>query len=267
MAHMAQPPAFPYERYETLAEPLTVYYPTGEEERAQQVFRAIDKAGNALMQLFDRPMPELEVLLVDPADWQLAPRDEEDEDNSLQPYWTDTTSPPCIVVPSEIDPIFGEMTSTKFAHMLYHEVVLAFLEDDPRPWPTDYPLWADEWQMKFAALWLSHAIDGVEDVVNEDLYEEYEDIFEPELDGKTPVTIRGFDWYEDTSSEDYMEYELLLEQFAADLLATYDATILPKFLDLYRVERDILLSDDVTVMLGTALGPDGTDWLEALEYF
>src|SRR5256885_17222859 len=80
-------------------------------------------------------------------------------------------------------------------------------------------LWADEWQLKFAALWLSQQIDGQKGVVNKDLREKYAEIFEPEEDGKTPVTIRGFDWYDDTTPEDYLCYELLLEQLAADLLA------------------------------------------------
>ena len=64
---------FPYERYETLAEPLTVYYPTGEESLARWVFQTVEKAGKALADLLKLPMPELEILLVSPADWQLAP--------------------------------------------------------------------------------------------------------------------------------------------------------------------------------------------------
>ena len=65
-----------------------------------------------------------------------------------------------------------------------------------------------------------------------DFHEHYAEIFEPELDGKTPVTIRGFDWYEDTSDEDYLIFNLLLEQFAADLQLKYNPEILPRFLDL-----------------------------------
>ncbi len=61
-------------------------------------------------------------------------------------------------------------------------------------------------------------------------------------------------------------YELLLEQFAADLLARYEPDILSRFLALYRTERE-LLSDDVTTMLATVLGPGGSEWLEALVYF
>lgn len=268
---------FPYERYETLAEPLTVYHPTGEEERAHWIFQTIDKAGQKLSALLQQPMPELELLLVDPADWHLAPRSEDESEDKgketgkdvtpLQPYWTDATSPPCIVIPSEFDPIFGEETPEKFAFMLYHELTLAFLEDDTRPWPEDYPLWADEWQIKFAALWLAHSLNGVQDIVNKDLREEYAEVFEAEEDGKTPVTVRGFDWYEDTADEDYLEYELLLEQFAADLLRRNDASILPRFLALYRIEQSVLLSDDVTIMLGTVLDPGGIDWLESLVYF
>jgi len=99
------------------------------------------------------------------------------------------------------------------------------------------------------------------------LHEQFAEIFEPEPDGKTPVTVRGFDWYEDTTLDDYLEYELLLEQFAADLLARYEPEILPRFLALYRVERETLLSDDVALMLASVLGPNETDWLENLVYF
>lgn len=258
---------FPYKKYETLAEPLTVYYPTGEKEYARWVLQTIDKAGVLLTQLLNQPMPEIEILLVDIADWSLAPHSEDDELDSLQPYWTDASSPPCIVIPTQIDPIFGNLTQEKLAYMLYHELTLAFLESDPRPWPNNYPLWADEWLLKFGALWLYQRLYRQRDIVNKDLREQYAEIFEPEPDGKTPVTIRGFDWYEDTAAEDYLAYELLLEQFAADILAAYQPQVLPRFLDLYRVERDELLSEDVTAMLASTLGPGGTTWLEELIYF
>src|SRR5947199_6312060 len=179
-------------------------------------------------------MPDLEILLVDMADWQFLPCDDAEEIRNPHPYWTDTTSPPCIVVPTEIDPIFGTLTQEKFAFILYHEVALAFLESDPRPYPNEYPLWADEWQLKFAALWLSQQISAQKGIVNKDLHEKYAEIFEPEEDGKTPVTIRGFDWYEDTTPEDYLCYEILLEQFAADLLAQYGPAVLLRLLALYR---------------------------------
>ena len=100
-----------------------------------------------------------------------------------------------------------------------------------------------------------------------DLHEQYTEIFEPELDGKTPVTVRGFDWYEDTSSEDYLIFSLLLERLAADLLERYSPEILPRFLDLYRNNFSVLLSDDVTDMLASVLGSGGAEWLEELVYF
>ncbi|GAC1672378.1 MAG: hypothetical protein NVS9B9_29760 [Ktedonobacteraceae bacterium] len=258
---------FPYESYEKLTEPLTVYYPTGEESRARWVLTTVEKAGSLLTALLARPVPEIHIVLAANTDWQLAPRDEEEEVGALQPYWTASTTPPTLVIPATLDAIWGEPTQEKLAFILYHEVVLAFLEDDPRPWPEDYPLWADEWQLKFAALWLSQQLDGVQGVVNKDLHAQFAELFEPEPDGKTPVTVRGFDWYEDTTLDDYLEYELLLEQFAADLLAHYEPEILPRFLALYRVERDILLSDDVALMLASVLGPNETDWLENLVYF
>ncbi len=258
---------FPYEHYEQLAEPLTVFYSTGEENRARWVLATLENASKLLTRLLARPIPEMNILLATNDDWHLAPRDEEEEVSASQPYWTAATTPPTLVIPSTLDTIWGEETQEKFAFILYHEVTLAFLEDDPRPWPDDYPLWADEWQLKFAALWLSHQLDGVQGVVNKDLHEQLAEIFEPEPDGKTPVTVRGFDWYEDTTLEDYLEYELLLEQFAADLLANYQPEILPRFLALYRVESEKLLSDDVTTMFASVLGPNETDWLENLVYF
>ena len=258
---------FPYERYEKLVEPLTVYYPAGEETRARQVFQAVDKAGQLLSQLLGQTAPDMELLLVSTGDWLLTPRDEPEESNELLPYWTDITSPSTLVVPVEIDPVFGEETPERLAFILYHALTLAFLETDPRPWPEDYPLWADEWQLKFAAIWLSHNLDGQQGLVNKELHEEYAEIFEPEPDGKTPVTIRGFDWFEDTSPDDYLAYELLLERFAVDLLNRYDPAVLPRFLALYRTDRAVLLSDDVTAILASALGPGGADWLEELVYF
>ena len=117
------------------------------------------------------------------------------------------------------------------------------------------------------AVWLSYNLDGLQGTIHQDLHEQYADIFEPEPDGKTPMTIRGFDWYEDTPTEEYLCYELLLERFAVDLLTRYDADILPRFLANYRVERDVLLSDDVTSLLAAALGPGGEEWLEELVYF
>ena len=258
---------FPYDRYKMLVEPIAVYYPAGEETLARWIRQTIEQAGAVLTQLLARPMPELEILLVHPDDWETVPHSEMEELGTPHPYWTDVTSPASIVVPTEIDPIFGEMVPEKFAFMLYHELSLAFLEGDPRPWSEERPLWADEWQFKFAALWLSQCLDGVQGVVNKDLHAQYSDIFEPEPDGKTPMTIRGFDWYEDTAPEDYLCYELLLEQFAADLLTQSNEQLLPRFLALYRADDGALLSDDVTAMLVEALGSEHESWLEDLVYF
>jgi hypothetical protein len=259
--------SFPYERYETLAEPRTVYYPASEEEFARWVFQSIDKAGKLLTQLLSQPMPDIELLLVAQDDWNLAPHDEEEELHNPHPFWTDVTTPPSIVVPLELDPIFGEPTIEKLAFMLYHELALAFLENDPRPYPGEYPLWADEWQLKFAALWVSQQVSAFQGIVNKDLHEKYAEIFEPEEDGKTPVTIRGFDWYEDTIPEDYLCYELLLEQLAADILKQYGPEVLPRYLALYRKAHTILLSDEITEMLGAALGVGDVAWLDELVYF
>lgn len=258
---------FPYERYQTLAASLTAYYPAGEEQHARWVMQTLDKAANKLSQLFGRATPEMEVLIVGPDDWDLAPHDDADEVKAPHPYWTEATTPPTFVVPVELDPIFGQWTTEKLAFALYHELALAFLEDDPRPWPEEYPLWADEWQIKFVAVWLAQQLDGQSGMINADLQEEYADIFEPEADGKTPVTVRGFDWFDDTEAEDYLCFELLLERFAVDLLERYDIDILQRFLTLYRQPHASLLSDDVTVMLETALGPGSEEWLEALVYF
>lgn len=264
---MSNPLPFPYERYELLEAPLTVYFPPGQEEYASQVLQPVQQASRLLSTLLGQPVPDIELLLVAPGDWELAPREEAEEAVPSNPYWTDATNPSSLVIPLELDPIFGEQTPEKLAFLLYHELALAFLENDPRPWPEEYPLWADEWQLKVAALWLFQQISEHQGIVNRDLHEQYADIFEPESDGKTPVTIRGFDWDEDTTPEDYLIYELLLEQFAADLLARYGPTVLPRFLSLYRTEQAVLLSDEATLMLGQALGSNGTEWLEALVYF
>jgi|SRR5690348_11248184 len=259
--------SFPYERYQTLEEPVRIYYPTGHNTLVRQVLQWVDEADRLLADLLAIPVPEMEVLLIAPADWQNAPTDEPEETPMLLPYWTEVTQPSTLVVPTELDPIMGRFSQVKLAFLLFHEVAHAFLASDPRPWPLESPLWGDEWQLQFAALWLYYQIYHTTGIVMTDLHTEYAGIFEPEADGKTPVTVRGFDWYEDTTPQDYLEYTLLLERFAADLLERHDASILPRFIELYRKEGVVWLSDDVTHLLGTALGNSGEAWLEELPYF
>ena len=259
--------SFPYEHYQKLAEPIPVYYPTGQDTLARWVFQSVNKASELLAQLLDIPTPAMEILLVAPEDWQNVPLDEPEETVIMLPYWTDVTEPSSMVVPTQLDPIMGKYSLEKLAFLLFHEVAHAFLACDPLPWPLESPLWADEWQVQFAALLLYHQIYSTTGIVMTDLHYNYEDIFEPEADGKTPVTVRGFDWYEDTTTQDYLEYTLLLERFADDLLARYDASILPRFIALYRKEGVVWLSDEVTNLLGITLGDGGEVWLEELPYF
>src|SRR5260370_41474707 len=186
---------FHYDRYERLAEALTAYYPSGEEELANWIVQTLGKASERLTQLFERPMPDMEILVVKPEDWSLVPRSDLEEERVRRPYWTDETNPPTLVAPTEIDPTFGAITREKIAFMLYHELALAFLEEDPRPWPDESPLWAYEWQFEFVACLLAYILNVVHGIYSSDLHEQYADLFEPEPDGKTPVTVRGFDWY------------------------------------------------------------------------
>jgi len=270
---------FPYDHYkrftpQSLAgSEMTVYYSASDETRARRIVQAILQAQALLSKLLYLSVQSMDVLFPTRAQWFLAPRAKEDtvptaEEEPFLPYWTDVVSPPCLVVPPELDSMWGEETAEKLLFLVYHELALSFLEiADIRDWPDDAPLWADEWQLKFAALWLSHEIDGVKGLVNTDLREEFEESFEPEPDGKTPVTVRGFDWYDDTTPDEYLEYEILLEQFAADLLANYSPEILPDFLIHYRVYRERFLSDEVTEILASVLGPQGEEWLENLVYF
>jgi len=43
--------------------------------------------------------------------------------------------------------------------------------------------------------------------------------------------------------------------------------VLPRYLALYRKAHTVLLSDEITEMLGTALGAGGVAWLDELVYF
>lgn len=264
----------PYEEfatYEMIPGSPPTYYPAGQESVAREISQEMGRACTLLSELLKLPAPELDIVLIGTADWEFAPPDEMDAPpgppGSMLPYWTDVPQTPMLVVPEQMDEIIGEQTPQKRSLLLYHELAHAFLESDPRPWPEDSPLWADEWQLQFAAFWLFRQLHGQFKHITDDLQRQFAEIFEPEPDGKTPVTIRGFDWYEDTTPEDYLEYALLLEKFAVDLLTRYNATVLPRFLERYRQEWPVLLSDEVTKMLGEVLGPGGEEWLEDLVYF
>src|SRR5215469_1250389 len=218
---------FPYAKYEKIAEPLPVYYPKSQSELAHSITQSVDQAGQKLTRLLGQPVPEMEILLVTPADWHATPHDDPEEPGNALPYWTTVTKSPSIIIPTQLDPIIGRPSQEKLAYLVYTVLTQAFLEKDSRPWPEESPLWADEWQIQFAALWLMQHVHGQRGIVMKDLHEQYAEIFEPEPDGKTPVTIRGFDWYKDTSEEDYLIFSLLLEQFSADLLLKFSPDILP----------------------------------------
>jgi hypothetical protein len=264
-----EPLPFPYAQYAALVGSLKTYYPPGQEELAGRVQQEIEQASKLLGDLLNLPLPEMELLVIAPADWEFAPPEDTETPGApgtMLPYWTDITEPPTLVVPEQMDEVIGEATSEKLSLLLYHEVAHAFLESDPRPWPEENPLWADEWQLQFAGFWLFQQIHGNIVHITADLHEQFAASFEPEADGKTPITVRGFDWYEDTTPEDYLEFALLLENFAIDLLTHYDAAILPRFLERYRQETP-LLSDEITLMLADVLGTGGEEWLENLVYF
>jgi hypothetical protein len=257
----------PYENYEKIGKPLSFYFPKGQSSLAHPIIQSVDQACRRLMRLLDRPVPKMELILVAPEDWYATPHDDPEEPTNALPYWTTVTKYPSIIIPTQLDPIVGRSTQEKLTYLIFTVLVQAFLESDARPWPEESPLWADEWQVQFAALWLMQRIHGHRGMIMNDLHEQYYEFFEPELDGKTPVTIRGFDWYEDTSEEDFLIFNLLLEQFATDLLLKFNPEILPRFLEVYRNDYSVLLSEDVTVMLARILGSGGSDWLENLVYF
>ena len=258
---------FPYEKYERVATPFPVFYSESQASLVHTISQSVYLASQGLKQLLDQQIPKMQMLLVEPADWHTTPRDDPEEPANALPYWTTVTHPPSFVIPSQLDPIAGQPTLEKLIYLIYTVLAQAFLESDSRPWPEESPLWADEWQMQFAAVWLMQHINGQSGIVMKDLQDHFAEIFEPELDGKTPVTIRGFDWYEDTSEEDYLIFNLLLEQFAVDLLQKYSPEILPRFLEMYRNDYSVLLSDDVTDMFARVLGLGGAEWLENLVYF
>ncbi len=259
----------PYTHYHVLPGRFKTYYPAGEEALATRVQREVEQAGQLLADLLGLAQPPMELLIVAPEDWELAPPEDEEHEGApetMLPYWTDTSEPQMLVVPQKMAEIIGEPTPEKLSLLLDHEVANAFLENDTRPWPTESPLWGNEWPLQFAAFWLFQQINGKAEQITTDLHQQFAESFEPEADGKTPVTVRGFDWDEETSREEYLEFALLLENFALDLLARYDASILPRFLERYRQEQP-LLSDEITLMLADVLGPGGEEWLENLVYF
>src|SRR5215467_12365171 len=122
--------SFPYGHYQTLAEPVRIYYPAGHETLAHQVLQWVDEANRLLAGLLALPTPEMEILLIAPEDWQNAPRDEPEETFIMLPYLTEATQPSALIVPTELDPIVGRSSQEKLAFLLFHEVAHAFLASD-----------------------------------------------------------------------------------------------------------------------------------------
>src|SRR5512135_3345149 len=150
---------FPYEKYKRVAGPFTVYYSKSQESLVHVIIQTVDQASQKLEQLLGQSGPKMQVILVAPADWHMMPHDDPEEPGNALPYWTTVTHPPSLVIPSQLDPIVGLASQEKLIYLVYTVLVQAFLENDPRPWPGESSLWADEWQIQFAALWLMKQIN------------------------------------------------------------------------------------------------------------
>ncbi|MGB3633599.1 MAG: hypothetical protein WA982_06130 [Rubrobacteraceae bacterium] len=122
---MQQPTTLP--AYERLDGPVPVFHPTNMEDRARRLRGLLQAGMQELSTILDVEPPELHALLIADEDWREAPRENNKPYPPGLPYFTQSVSPPALVIPEELSPVFQPRTEALLPLTLWHELTHAFL--------------------------------------------------------------------------------------------------------------------------------------------
>ena len=116
-----------FPNYERLDGEITVFYPPGMSDGAEEARRLLDTGVEALSRILGVEPPKLEALLVAEADWNEAPRENSHPYPYGLPYFTRSVRPPALVLPEEVTSDITPRTETTAPLVVWHELAHAFL--------------------------------------------------------------------------------------------------------------------------------------------
>jgi hypothetical protein len=106
---------------------MPVLHAPGSEARAREVRDLLDVGVSTLSDLFGVAPPALVALLVRDDDWNAAPRENRHPYPKGLPYFTRSASPPALVLPEELSPVFQPRTRATYPLAVWHELAHAFV--------------------------------------------------------------------------------------------------------------------------------------------
>ena len=236
--------------YERLEGTVPVVHPPGLEERAEEA-RALLEVGNAVLsEILGVETPELNALLAADADWERVPRENAHPYPPGLPYFTRAATPPALVLPETLSPIFQPRTDATGALVLWHELAHAFLLREPLP---RTPAWLRE----FLPQALSAAVARRTGPPLEEHLRE--------IDRDHGFTVRGFGGRAD--AEEQMSFQNLLLAFGYAALEEFGEGFLRKLARALWEETDVIGEERAEELLAQALGPGGREWLASRPEF
>jgi hypothetical protein len=193
--------------------------------------------------------PELSAFLVAEEDWEGAPREGAPRENAHPyppglPYFTRSVTPPALVLPEGLSPVFRPRTAALLPLAVWHELAHAFLLGRE---VVRMPAWLGELVPQAASAAVARRV-GVP--LGEHLaLEETEPGF----------TVRGFGGR--VGARDQMKYQNLLLAFGAAMLERFGEGLLACLFRALWEEEGVVDEKRALGLLAGSLGAGGPEWL------
>ncbi len=197
-----------------------------------------------LAEMLDVEPPELEAFLVTEEDWGEAPRESEHAYPTGLPYFTRSVSPPALVLPVALSPIFRPRTQATYPLIVWHELSHAFLLQGE---VVRSPGWLGEFVPQAASAAVARRTRlPLEEHLRK-------------IDCEPGFTLRSFRGH--TDAETQMAFQNLLLLLGADAVEEFGERFLGRLVRTLWRETKVVGEERAGELLAGALGPGGREWL------
>ena len=214
------------------------------EDEAREVRGYLAEGHRALAEILSVETPEMVALLVADEDWKRAPRENAGPYPPGLPYFTRSTTPPALVLPEELSPVFRPRTGATMPLAIWHELAHAFLLSRE---VVKMPIWLGELVPQAASAAIARRSGlSLDDHLSR-------------IDGKPEFTVRSFGG--PAGARDQMSFQNLLLLLGAAALEEFGEDFLGRlFLALWG-EDEVVDEERAEELLAGTLGPGGPEWL------
>lgn len=219
-------------------------------ERAREVQGYLTLGSGTLSEILAVEPPELAALLVADEDWDAAPRGTVRPYPVGLPYFTRSVSPPVIVLPESLSPVFRPRTEATYPLAVWHELGHAFLLQREEVVRT--PAWLGELLPQSAAAAVARRVGVLDGHLG----------FLDPTPGFTVRTLRGH-----ASADEQMAFQNLLLLLGAAALSEFGEELVGRVFHALWEEDEVVGERRAEELFVEALGEGGGDWLRSRPEF